>query len=506
MQHNRTAEGPRASRRDFLKGAGILGAVAAGTAVLSGCATDTPAAADTKVTWDKEVDILVIGGGVGGTFAGYVAGKGNAKTLVVEAGKELGGTALISSGSIHSGSVMDASEVEEKLPTGDHVLDRAYLESFKVIYDTWLVDTGAPCEKTEGRLSVSFGGADFSARQAFFKFFENELSGMGVEMLFNTRGARLIADDKGTIIGAQLIVPADGTVIMVGAKQTILACGSYTNNLEMREKYWGPWADRLTLRSVPHNTGDGLLMAIEHGAQLSRGHGWFYGHVEAWPPLVPEDPVEFENYDKGLARDLLAAIQTFSPRGIYVNKEGARFCNENGAPEIGGRFCEYILRQTGGVCYLVMDSSNISAYQASIDMLNANGLVYDKSDTLEGLADLLVARGVNKNTLLRTIDEVRNASNPALLVPPKSPVQDYIIKFDTPPYHAMQLTGSPSACFGGVKINTKGQVIGRADQPIPGLFATACTAGGFFYNEYGGSLGASATFGKISAETALTLL
>lgn len=512
----------RLSRREFLKNAGIIAGATVGSGLLlTACnspeAPQTPdeAAAPATVAppatapqspekaepaWDKEVDILVLGVGAGGTIAAYVAAKAGKKTLAVEAGGEIGGTALISSGSIHASRVSKVEEIPQFLPTADPVIAKAYIEEWVTFRDKWLVETGAPV--TVNGNSISFGGASFPERQKYFQFFHNEIVQAGGEIVLNTRAAKLYADEKGTINGA-LIVANDGTETRVGAKAVILATGGWSNNKDMRARHWGAWADRCTSRCVPYNTGAGLSMALEHGAQTTNGFGFFYGHVEAWPSLVPEDPVEFEKFDKGLARDLLAYIQLFSARGLFINYEGKRFCDENGAPELAGRFCEAILKQTRGHVFLVVDSTDIADYTKEIDVLIKNGLVYDQADTIEALSDMLAARGVNKAQFLKTIKNYKSTKIENLEIPKTSQTPTAL---KTSPFIAIQITAAPSASFGGVLINTKGQVIGRGNQPIKGLYATACCAGGFFYNEYGGSLGASSVFGKIATETAISLI
>jgi succinate dehydrogenase/fumarate reductase flavoprotein subunit len=489
------------SRRDFLKNTSKAagGAVLAGSVFAAGCATTagTAPAAGIGGSWDKEVDILVLGGGVGGIFASYAAVKGGAKTLMAEAGAEIGGTALISSGSLHSGSASTVESIPTVLPTADPEIARAYIQEWIPFRDHWVADTGAPVSLSGNFLS--FGGADYEARKKFFQFYDKELRDLGAEIMLKTRGVKLFADAKGSINGA-LLITSDGTEFRIGARAVILATGGWTNNRAMRAAYWGPWADRCTNRCVPYNLGDGLQMALEHGAQITGGFGFFYGHVEAWPPLVPEDPEKFEAFDKGLARDLLATIQNFSSRGLFINYEGRRFCDENSAPELAGRFCEAILRQTRGHVFLVLDAADIATFGPGVTLLKNHGLVFDEADSIEALADKLAARGVNRGNFLGTIRNYKSTPTTELEIPKTG---RNLTTLSSAPFIAMQITAAPSASFGGVKIDTKGRVLNRGEKPIGGLYATACCAGGFFYNEYGGSLGASAVFGKICAETAL---
>ena len=50
------------------------------------------------------------------------------------------------------------------------------------------------------------------------------------------------------------------------ANSIILACGSFESNSKMRAKYLGERWRNVKLRGIPHNTGEGLEMAISHGA------------------------------------------------------------------------------------------------------------------------------------------------------------------------------------------------------------------------------------------------
>ena len=58
--------------------------------------------------------------------------------------------------------------------------------------------------------------------------------------------------------------------------------------------------------------------------------------------------------------------------------------------------------------------------------------------------------------------------------------------------------------FGGVRINTEGQVINTAQKPIPGLFAAGEMVGGIFYFNYPGASGltSGAVFGRLSGGSA----
>jgi tricarballylate dehydrogenase len=75
---------------------------------------------------------------------------------------------------------------------------------------------------------------------------------------------------------------------------------------------------------------------------------------------------------------------------------------------------------------------------------------------------------------------------------------------DTPPYRGWAVTTGISFTFGGVKINTRGQVVTNAQEPVPGLYAAGEMVGGLFYYNYPGGSGLSAgmVFGKLSGASA----
>ena len=75
---------------------------------------------------------------------------------------------------------------------------------------------------------------------------------------------------------------------------------------------------------------------------------------------------------------------------------------------------------------------------------------------------------------------------------------------DTPPYYGWAVTTGISFTFGGVKINTRGQIVTNAQEPIPGLYAAGEMVGGLFYYNYPGGSGLSAgmVFGRLSGASA----
>jgi tricarballylate dehydrogenase len=71
---------------------------------------------------------------------------------------------------------------------------------------------------------------------------------------------------------------------------------------------------------------------------------------------------------------------------------------------------------------------------------------------------------------------------------------------DTPPYEGYAVTCGISFTFGGVRINTDGEVLNTDYQPIRGLYAAGELVGGIFYFNYPGGSGlmSGLVFGRIA--------
>src|SRR6202042_3001304 len=136
----------------------------------------------------------------------------------------------------------------------------------------------------------------------------------GVTPQTNARAEKLIAEG-GEIAGVRIAV--SGRSINVRARRgVVLGVGGFE---------WDPSLVQAFLRgpmhgavSPPNNTGDGLRLAMAHGADLANmGEAW-------WVPIVqiPGDTIE------GKQRSRSVRLERTRPRSIIVNRLGKRFVNE----------------------------------------------------------------------------------------------------------------------------------------------------------------------------------
>src|SRR6185436_7261347 len=88
---------PPLRRRDFLTSGAAAGAVAVGAM------SSQPADAAEAMRWDREADVVVIGGGAGGLVAAIAAREKGASVIIVEKNFDIGGRAMMSFGGLYIG-------------------------------------------------------------------------------------------------------------------------------------------------------------------------------------------------------------------------------------------------------------------------------------------------------------------------------------------------------------------------------------------------------------------
>ncbi len=339
------------TRREFAKGAaGVAGVAAVGA--LASC-VPLPAATPAAPTpapqkWDYEADVVVAGAGVAGLPAAVTAVQAGVDVILIEASKKVGGTGLYSSAGIGLMSYLTYEDMMKKVPFTDPKLGRALYENWED-FKSWLTATGVPYEYSGNY--VRMGGVPIpEGPRLYFGALQSAFETRGGKLLLKTKAVKLFANQQGAIVGIRAVGP--NGALDIKAKAVILATGSIQANKEMLVKYVGPYADLTASRSVPYDDGSGLLMGVEVGALLSRSFTSFYGHSQAWPLIIPQDPEAWEAMDIGLLHDLMAAIQMYSNQCIAVNLNGERCVDESIGDDITANACA---KQPEARLFIILD-------------------------------------------------------------------------------------------------------------------------------------------------------
>lgn len=320
----------------------------------------------------------------------------------------------------------------------------------------------------------------------------------GIEIRYEHAVVGLLRDGSGAVTGVVCDTPEGRAEFRAGA--TVLASGGFEADPRRRAMYLGPNWDVAKVRGTPYNTGEGLQLALDAGAQPYGN--WSGCHAIQWDAAAPpHGDLELTN---------LLSKQSY-PQAVVVNREGRRFLDE-GADFRNYTYAKYgaeILKQPGAIAYQLFDAKTAPLLRR--DEYTAPGVSRFEAATIR---DLAAAIGVDPDALSRTIAEFNAAItpdpfNPAIkdgkrtigIVPPKS---NWALPLDAPPFLAFAVTCGITFTFGGVRIDADARVLDRAGRPIPGLHAAGELVGGLFYHNYPGGSGLSSgmVFGRRAGATA----
>ena len=320
----------------------------------------------------------------------------------------------------------------------------------------------------------------------------------GIEVWYEARVSGLIADDDG-VKGVQ--VRHKGKTTQINAKSVVLAAGGFQANPEMRARYLGPGWELAKVRGTRFNTGDVIRMALDIGAAPTGN--WSGCHAVAWERNAPEfgDLAIGDQFQKHSY-----------PWGVYINADGKRFVDE-GADFRNYTFAKYgrvILNQPGQFAWQIFDAKMKPQLR---DEYKIKQVTKVSANTLEELVKKL--DDVNAEVALKELHaynaavqkdipfnpNVKDGRGTRGLAIPKS---NWANVLDTAPFEAYAVTCGITFTFGGLRINTEGQVISTDGLPIPGLYAAGELVGGIFYFNYPGGTGLTngAVFGKIAGASA----
>ena len=487
---------------------------------------------------DKVYDVIVVGAGNAALSAAMAAKENCESVLVVEKAPDYfrGGNTYFTGGIIRfafngiddiKAIIPDMSETEENsVDVGKYTEDDYYDDMMRVTHGLsdpelaqilvsqshptmkWLRDNGVRFVLSFGRQAFKDGdkyrfwgglvveavGAGKGLSDQQFEICQRN----GVEVRYATQGVNLIQDEAGRVSGLRVLGP-EGFEDVAG-RSVVLASGGFEANAEMRCRYLGPGWELVKVRGVPYNTGDGIRMALEVGAQA---HGHYSScHAVAWDMNAPAfgDRVITELFQKHSY-----------PFGLIVNINGERFLDE------GYDFRNYtyvtygraLLTQPQGLAFQIFDEKVKHLLRDEYWIPQAT---MAQADTLEELAAKL---DIDPQGMADTIKEYNAAVRTD--IPYNPTIKDgrcteglalnktnWAETLDTPPYYGWAVTTGISFTFGGVKINTRGQIVTNAQDPIPGLYAAGEMVGGLFYYNYPGGSGLSAgmVFGRLSGASA----
>lgn len=458
-------------------------------------------------------NVAIIGGGGTGLAAAVSAlENGAGKVVIIEKLGYLGGSTNVSGGALNAvdDKRQKAQGITDSIETfynatmkgghnvGDPALVRYLTEN---AYPTveWMEKQGVVFRDKIGAATGSLGQRSHygvkPAGNAYTSVFEHVLKTKykdRVEFLMECPAEAILTDASGKVTGVK--ATRHGQPITVKAQSVVLATGGFGANVKFRQEVnTGVWKEVVLDKSIGTTNinkaaqGDGLVMAKKIGAQLIG-----LSDIQLHPNGTP---------GTGLMQD----IATSGRNRIFVNLEGNRFVNEGAARDT---LCKAIFKQPKGTYWLVMNKLRYPDINTPdrMGVTMKDMLALGRVKTAATLDELAKVINVPADNLKASVAEYNKAAS--------HQVEKDKFGFaatntdDAPmtegPWYACLKVPTVHHTMGGVKINTKAEVIGTDGKPIQGLFAAGEVTGGIHgANRLGGNAIADVyTFGRQAGASA----
>lgn len=450
-----------------------------------------------EVAEAQEIDteIVVIGSGAAGITAAIEAAENGADVVILEKLSVTGGSTRLSSGMVVvGGSELQAEagiedsidnlkeywlergegNVDEEMVT--YVADNAndaldFLMESGISYNSEGVIISGTTETPRAHIPPTFG------REFMDKLVERA-EAAGVEIYTETKAEELLQNGE-EIVGVK--ATQNGADLIVNAQAVIVATGGYDNNEELKAEYApdavGAWAV-----SAAQNTGDGLVMGMDVGADTVFKNG-----VIGWKVVSP-----VYNHTTNIGSPIYGLPE------LIVDLDGDRFANES--EDYPFLFNEMV-DNGDEQFYFIFDSAaeeteQIEATTSTVDSLEEAveaGVAY-KADTIEELAELanltnLPAALEAYNAIPENGEDTEFGRDPNTVTP-----------LEVGPFYALQTQKATLGTFGGLKVNVDSEVLSTDGNAIPGLYAAGEVANGDFFSDIypasGSAISMSVVFGR----------
>lgn len=489
--------------------------------------------ANQNFNFDAEYDLVVVGGGGAGKSAALTAAQKGLSVAILEKKEETGGSSIYAEGVC---AFESSEQKERKVPPVTGKLNRT---DYPTREDGFLrykdyshhranpdvvrafVDNSAETIDIMKSLGVEFTDVTIYAYnqplevnsfhrpdglgERVQELLLRACTNAGVDIFTSTPAKRLLMDD-GVVVGVQAF-DAKGNTMNVGAKAVVLATGGFGNNPGLVDKYsWIPTPYH-TYQCVPtENTGDGLNMALEAGADTKS-----IGTLMIIPCARSKTLTAHSN---GAGSQPL----------LWVNKTGRRFASE----EVAMSFADSgntMAQQPEGVVYSILDADTVqhlieegsdiglgdfirykqklTRLQTELDQDVAEGIAW-KGDTIKELGKNI---GIDPEVLAETVAEYNDACEKG-----HDPLfyksAEYLRPVKKAPFYCINMSPSVLVSCGGIRVNGDFQVTDKYYKAIPGLYAVGMEASGLFGDTYnldcpGTANGFAHTSGRLAAKHAI---
>lgn len=441
----------------------------------------------------QQADVVVIGAGGAGMAAAVEAHDDGAKVILLEKMAMVGGNTIRATGGINACGTPQQAKLGIKdscdLMFMDGIKGGHYLNNPQLLHVltvksadavAWLIklggdfnDVGIMGGSSVKRTHRPTGGA--AVGPEVVKTLYNAVQERKIDLRTNTKVLALVQDKKtGAITGVKVRDEENKKDYTIKAKAVVNAAGGFGANNAMVAHYV-PKLKGFATTNQPGATGDGIVFSEKVGADFVD-----MDQIQAHPTVVETN----------------GTLVTEAVRGngaILVNTKGQRFINELQTRDV---VAAAVLKQPTAHAFLLFDDKVRKSLKA-IESYVKSGIVLE-GKTPEEIAQKIGAPADALKATLAAYKSGFEAKKDAL------GRADMEAAIDQPPYYAIRITPAVHHTMGGVKINTKAEVINTKGKVIPGYFAAGEVTGGVHGgNRLGGNAQADIiVFGRIAGDGA----
>lgn len=444
------------------------------------------AAESQKTTqWDRTVDILIVGTGFAGLSAAIEAKRAGASPILIDKMAFTGGNSRITGGGIAvPGSPMqlekgikDSPELmlADMLKAGNNLnhpeLARTVAYGARDAYEWLTKDIGVKFTRLifHGGHSVSRGcGAELLDAHVtnFMPKLEEKARELGIPIETRTKLERLIVNDQGRVIGAELRKnfsfgkENSGRIERVRTvKGVVLGSGGFAANPKMRMLFDPRLDESIQTTNSPAATGDATVAAQMIGAGVTQ-MDW----IQCLPMTSPDErgfgiAVHYVEYTAGF--------------GLCVDPvTGRRFMPETANRKV--RADAILALKHPGLCISTLSNAKKHTPALRLQKAMENGSV----KSYDSIEELCKAYDIPVDALRKQLKEWNDAIRAghdeqfgAKIFPDAEPNEKG-------PFLASRIWPRAHHSMGGLLINKNAEVLNAAGTPIGGLWAAGEATGG----------------------------